>query len=150
MYQLVRKITVGFTLFALLSLAQPLTADGQVRFKGNAEGQITSFFPGSDGIAITTLAQGNATHLGLFTREEQIVLNPNTGTVTGGIVFTAANGDQLTGSVAGGFISQTVVSGSYTFTGGTGRFENASGGATFILSTTDGIHFTIRFEGNLN
>ena len=150
MYQFTHKFTVGFVLITLLSLTQSFSASAQVPFKGRAEGQITSFFPGPDGIAITTSAQGNATHLGLFTREEHILLNPNIGTVTGTITFTAANGDQLSCTVAGGFISQTVVSGSYSVTGGTGRFENSTGSATFILSTADGMHFTVSFEGTLD
>jgi hypothetical protein len=35
------------------------------------------------------------------------------------------------------------------FTGGTGRFENASGEADFESVTSDGIHFLLTFEGTI-
>ncbi|MFN0130601.1 MAG: hypothetical protein ACKV19_28400, partial [Verrucomicrobiales bacterium] len=62
----------------------------------------------------------------------------------------AANGDQLFCSFEGGFISPTTAAGTYILCDGTGRFENATGGADFILSAPDGIHFTVEFEGTLS
>ena len=139
-------------LLATLTMAfapQRAWATGKVSFKGSAEGAVVSASPGPAGVLLTVLAEGEATHLGQFSREEVLLLDPSTGTVAGTIVFTAANGDQLTGTVAGQFTSPTAVAGTYTFTGGTGRFENAGGEAAFSLSTPDGTHFTVEFNGGL-
>jgi hypothetical protein len=125
-------------------------ASDSVPFKGGAEGAIVSATPDPAGLLVTVIAEGDATYLGRFSREEILLLNPGTGTIAGTIVFTAANGDQLSGVVAGQFTSPTTVAGTYTFTGGTGRFGNATGEADFSLDTADGIHFTVEFAGSLS
>ena len=125
-------------------------ATGKVPFKGSAEGAVVSAVPGPEGVLLTVLAEGQATHLGRFSREEMLLLDPTTGTIAGTVVFTAANGDQLTGVVAGQFTSPTTAAGTYTFTGGTGRFQNVVGVANFALSTPDGIQFTVEFDGTLS
>jgi hypothetical protein len=95
--------------------------------------------PSPDGVTITVHAVGCATQLGKFTREEVLLLDPVTLSFTGTIVFTAANGDQLRVIVAGAFTSPTTAAGTYTFNGGTGRFANAVGSATFSASTDGGL-----------
>ena len=66
------------------------------------------------------------------------------------VVFTAANGDQLFMDVIGLPTTTASISGTYTFTGGTGRFGNASGGADFVgVIAPDGIHITVAFEGTI-
>ena len=129
---------------------QRLGATDTVPFKGNAEGAIVSSTPVPEGVLLRTLARGHATQLGRFTREEMVVLNPSTGTITGTLVFTAANGDRLVGAVAAQFTSPTTVVGTITFTGGTGRFENATGDADALVSTADGVHFTVEFDGSVS
>ena len=121
----------------------------QVPFKGDARGTITGVLPGPGGITLSGVAVGHATHLGRFTREEQIVLDPLTGAFTGTIVFTAADRDQIHCTLAGQFTSLTDAAGTYTITGGTGRFEGAAGGADFVASLPDGVHFTAAFNGTL-
>jgi len=143
-------LTLLLAAVTLALAAHPAWADDQVPFQGRAEGAITSVSPDPAGVVLTVRAHGNATHLGQFSREEVVLFNPLTGTLTGVIVFTAANGDQLFCTVAGGFISPTAATGTYTFTGGTGRFANASGSADFIISTPDGIHFSVEFAGTLS
>ena len=133
-----------------LTAVYPAQAGDQVPFRGRAEGEIVSVSPDPAGVVFTVLAKGNATHLGQFSRREVVLFNPLTGTLTGNIVFTAANGDRLFGIVTGGFISPTTAKGTYTFTGGTGRLANASGRADFVLSTPDGIHFAVEFNGTLS
>ena len=128
----------------------PAQAGDQVPFRGRAEGAVASVSPAPAGVILTVRANGYATHLGQFSREEVVLFNPSTGTLTGNIVFTAANDDQLFGIVAGGFISPTTATGAYTFNGGTGRFANASGRANFVLSTPNGVHFRVEFEGTLS
>ena len=118
-------------------------------FKGKAEGTITGVLPGPGGITLSGVAEGQATHLGRFTREEQILLDPVTNAFVGTIVFTAANGDRLLCTLTGRFTSLTEATGRYTFTGGTGRFETASGGADFVAILPDGVHYTAEFHGTL-
>ena len=130
--------------------AHSARAGDQVPFKGRAEGAVVSMAPDPAGVVLTALAGGNATHLGRFSREETLLLNPMTGILAGAITFTAANGDQLRCTFAGGFISPTTATGTYTFTGGTGRFENATGSAAFVASTPDGVHLSAEFEGTLS
>jgi len=130
--------------------ALPAQAGSQVPFQGSASGAIVSASPDPAGVVLTVQAVGRASILGEFSREEVVLFNPLAGTLTGAIVFTADNGDQLVGLVAGGFTSPTSAAGTYTFTGGTGRFVNASGQADFVLSTSDGIHFTVEFAGTLS
>jgi hypothetical protein len=82
---------------------------------------------------------GIATHIGKYTIVNSHCVDPSTGALTGGtFVKTAANGDQLFGTYVG---TATVVqppspvgifsvSGTITFTGGTGRFARATGSTT--------------------
>jgi hypothetical protein len=145
-----KMFTLLLTAVALAFTAHSTWAGDQVPFQGTAEGAIASASPDPGGVVLTVLAEGNATQLGRFSREETILLNPATGSVTGLIVFTAANGDQLFSGVVGGFISPNTATGTYTFIGGTGRFANATGGAEFIISTPDGVHFSVEFNGTLS
>ena len=143
------KLALGFSLCAVLGM-QPVDAASTLPFAGTANGAVTSFVPGPGGIAITVSAQGNATQLGLLTREEHLLLDPVTMTFSGTIEFTAANGDRLSGVLEGGFVSPTSASGTYFFDGGTGRFANTTGSAEFVLNTPDGVNFRARFEGSLD
>jgi len=145
-----KMLTLLLMAVALAFPAHSIGAKKQVPFRGTAEGATVRVSPDPGGVGLAVLAHGNATHLGRFSREETILFNPATGTLTGLIAFTAANGDQLFGTVEGGFVSATVATGTYTFTGGTGRFQNASGEADFSLSTSDGVHFAVEFDGSLS
>ena len=148
MKQFFGKIMLGFALAALLSTTSTIAAAaGVVPFKGRANGEITAVLPGPTGVAMTAVAEGNATHLGNFTREEHLLLNPDTGAFTGDVVFTAADGSQLTAAITGSFTSATTALGTYIFTGGTGRFDGTTGSASFSAAMTDPIHFTVEFDG---
>ena len=143
-----RSCVWSFAFLALLTgawSASPLRADGDRPFRGSAAGIVTGVVP-PNGLVIE--ATGTATHLGRFTREELLFLGPD-GSLAGEIVFTAANGDQLWVDVAGGFISPTTAVGTYTVTGGTGRFRGATGGAAFEAFTPDGVHVQVTFEGTI-
>jgi len=115
--------------------------------KGRGTGEIISAKPGADGVAISAKGSGVASHLGRFEREEQLLLNPQTGQFTGTVVLTAADGEQLSCTLEGGFTSPTTAEGTYTFTGGTGRFENVSGNAYFSVSQSDPVNFSFEFAG---
>ena len=55
----------------------------------------------------------------------------NDGTATGYGIITAATGDELHISFSVHFVGPGWVVGTYQFTGGTGRFENADGNGEF-------------------
>src|ERR1041385_6364402 len=87
-------------------------ATDTVPFKGNAEGAIVAAAPQTAGLQVRARAEGYATQLGRFSREEEVLLGAN-GTVTGAFIITAANGDQLRGEVAGQFTSPSTMGGTY-------------------------------------
>src|SRR5439155_26000507 len=110
------------------------------------EGMITGFTPSGAAVIEST---GKASHLGKFTRTESVVFGAG-GAISGTLVFTAANGDQLSADFSGGFVSPTTAEGTYTFTGGTGRFSDATGTARFTATTPDGVHVAVSFEGSIS
>ena len=144
------RTILAFALISSMSMALVQTASASVPFKGRGNGEITGVQPGPTGVAMSGVASGQATHLGEYTRAENILLNPADGTFTGNVTFTAANGDQLTADISGAFTSAATASGNYTFTGGTGRFADATGTAVFSVVLTDASHFTVAFNGSMN
>src|SRR5688572_23001161 len=104
--------------------------------------------------------EGNAPHLGRFTLTVAEVVNMATAAGTGTFNLTAANGDQLFATTAGGedqFIPPNVshVTLLATIVGGTGRFASATG--TFTLERTGIINFAAgtstsvgSFDGHIN
>ena len=133
---------------AVFPILGPAVVQQEVPFKGNANAIVTSVVPAEDGLHMTLTATGQATHLGRYTREESIVIHPD-GSIEGSVVFVAANGDRLFADFNGGFISPTTIAGTYHFTGGTGRFEDATGSADFSGVTTDFVHAAITFSGSI-
>ena len=88
--------------------------------------------------------EGNATHLGRFTLTTAEVVNLATATGTGTFNLTAANGDRLFATTAGGEDQFTPPNVSHvtlvaTIVGGTGRFASSTG--TFIIERTGTINF---------
>jgi hypothetical protein len=80
-----------------------------------------------------TVGYGKATHLGKMKIETWDCVNFATGVIADGVVkFTAANGDELHGT----FFGEASPNGEFTiwseYTGGTGRFEHATGEATEV------------------
>jgi hypothetical protein len=143
------RVICGIIAFALLSTIGQAAAK-EVPMKGSGSGMITAAVPGPNGVEISAVGDGEATHLGKFTREESILLNPATGEATGSIVFTAADGSLLYCDFAGAFTGANTIAGTYTFTGGTGRFEDASGTAYFIVTQSDQLHFAFDFAGTID
>ena len=83
---------------------------------------------------------GNATHLGLFTNTGKVSFTPDATNPTilhpsGGGVFTAANGDKLNFVIVTGALDLTtgIGTGDFDFTGGTGRFANATGRTSGVI-----------------
>ena len=147
----IHRVAQAVVAFTVLGLGHPATAAPPVPFQGRADLVVT----GAEDLPpasrrLTASATGQATHLGRFTRTETLIVNLSDGTFTGTLEFTAANGDQLNADVEGHFTSPTGESaeGTYLFTGGTGRFQNASGGAAFEV-TPDGMNFDVTFNGTI-
>ena len=83
---------------------------------------------------------GNATHLGMFTNTGKVMFvpdasNPNIVHPNGGGVFTAADGDKLNFVIISGALDLTtgIGTGDFEFTGGTGRFANATGRTSGVV-----------------
>jgi len=146
-----RQVALAVAALTILGLGLHASAAASVPFQGRADLVIT----GAEDLTptsrrLTASATGQATHLGRFTRTETIVVNLANGTFTGTLVFTAANGDRLSADIAGSFTSPAgdSAAGTYMFTGGTGRFQNASGRAEFEV-TADGTGFDVTFKGTI-
>jgi hypothetical protein len=145
-----RRLALAAALLTVLGIGLTATAAQPVPFQGRADVSITSVVDTLPIRVLTASATGEATHLGRFTRTETLTINLLTGTFTGSLTFTAANGDQLKADIAGHFTSPTGDSaeGTYAFTGGTGRFQNAQGNAAFVAAS-NGMSFDVTFSGTI-
>jgi len=137
MFRFVPRIAAALILVVAGALAPAAAKD--VPFKGVFSGQAISAVPTDEAnvLLITTVGQGNATHLGEFKMVSPHLSDLRTLEVQGTQNFTAANGDTLTASftgqfspIAGGFLAASI---ECTITGGTGRFAGAGGGYTFDI-----------------
>jgi hypothetical protein len=139
---------VAFSLVGFFSPAQILAAGNtpDLPFRGSEDGTLIALLPPNELVVDST---GTATYLGRFTSEEHLFLNPD-GTFAGDKVFIAADGDELHLDFQGAFTSPTTVEGVFTFTGGTGRFQDASGTASFQAVTPDGVNLSLAFLGSLH
>jgi hypothetical protein len=83
---------------------------------------------------------GNGTHLGLFTSSGRIFFTPDPNNpllldTSGEAVLTAADGDKLRIVVENGTqdVTTGIGTGNFRFTGGTGRFANATGLTSYVV-----------------
>jgi len=146
----VRLLASSLFLAAVVTGAAFAVAGRQVTFAGSATGSVVGVTPVGSGLQLTINASGTANQLGHFDRVEQLLLDPATGAVSGTIVFTAANEDELHVTLAGGFVSPTTAIDTYTVTGGTGRFAGATGGADFEAVSPDGVQVSVSFAGTVS
>ena len=126
------KVGLVLTALTLLVLARPAMAGDQIPYQAEEVGAITkgSFqFPFSHQ---STVAEGEATYIGHYTLTGNFVVDVRFGTATGVFTLIAANGDMLFLDMAGHAVptdlTRTVAN--FTVTGGTGRFEGATGSFT--------------------
>ena len=146
-----RQVVVAAASLTILGFSLRATAAVPVPFQGRADLVITGVEDTPPGTrTLTATATGQATHLGRYNRTETVVVNLANGTFTGSLVFTAANGDRLSANITGNFTSPTgdAAVGTYVFTGGSGRFQNATGQAAFE-ATADGMGFKVVFKGTI-
>jgi hypothetical protein len=100
-----------------------------VPFRGHSSGTGTAV--GFDPVAGIVYSHGEsvgeATHVGRFTAISDAIIDVTNGFAMGTWTITAANGDQLFLDMTGYGIDDLHGAGQFTITGGTGRFEGASG-----------------------
>ncbi len=135
--------------FCLLVLSMVVTfpiGAKSVPFKGSRSGVTVSADPTNfPVVAVVSDGTGQLTHLGRYFMTSPHTSNVFTGETIGDQIFTAANGDALTAFCEGFPVMQpngdVVGSLDCEITGGTGRFEGASGEYVFFLHAsprTDG------------
>ncbi len=130
------RINLAFTMGLLITSAALLASGADLPFHGTMLGNESSTLSPPH-ISAEGSGKGTATHLGQF----QVTWESASDNLVGhaSYEFTAANGDKLTARTEGdgqADISQypmVIVSETDTITGGTGRFQGASG--TFTLTT---------------
>ena len=118
-------------------LTAPIGAKS-VPFKGSWTGVTVSADPTNfPVVAVVSDGTGELTHLGRYFMTSPHTSNVITGETIGDQIFTAANGDTLTAFCEGFPVMQedgSVVGPlDCTITGGTGRFEGATGEYVFFL-----------------
>jgi hypothetical protein len=129
-------VVIAVAAVSLASIAAGAVA-AETPFKGTVDADET-VMPSPPTASLTRDGAGTATYLGSYTEHIVMTINLPTLSSTGAAIFTAANGDTLTATVAGqatrtGPTTLSIVE-VYTVTGGTGRFADATG--TFTLNST--------------
>lgn len=110
-------------------------------FSGHGSGVLVPIFDGNGNvIAGDVTGSGNATHLGSYTNDGRVIFTPDPNNPTivhpsGAGSFTAANGDKLTFVIQNATMDVTtgLATGEFSFTGGTGRFVNATGVTAVVV-----------------
>jgi hypothetical protein len=128
------------------ALTPQAQSGAQLPFRGSYH-QTETFEPQSPTtVLITFKSEGTATHLGRYTTAGSHLVDLTTGTAGGPGIMVAANGDQLFSTGSGqatptGVPGELSIADTSTITGGTGRFEGATGSfsGVRVLNTATGI-----------
>jgi len=137
-----RSLTMKFLVLTFVLLVGSLAVTANERpFSLNGTGIAVPIVDGNGNvIGAEPTGSGNATHLGKFTNTGKVSFtpdasNPNILHPSGGGVFTAANGDKLNFVIISGALDLTtgIGTGDFEFTGGTGRFANATGRTSGVI-----------------
>jgi hypothetical protein len=127
---LIAAILVFSANFAL-SNARARKEDNMVPFKANAKAYAVVVSPPPI-LEIYITGNGHATHMGNIRIWQHHFVNVLSMTFYDGVfVWTAANGDTISGGYYGSMVPTSTgfeIHGYFTIDGGTGRFENAEGG----------------------
>src|SRR5262245_6477018 len=142
---------------AMISATTPASARDQVPFRGTVSGSVTSITPLDECHQLAAAVNGGiATHMGRFTGTAEFVLDVCDLTYVGSYVWTAANGDTISGPFSGS-LTPTDVPGVFDnteiafITNGTGRFAGATG--TFNLDGQIDLNtgmFSLPWEGTIS
>lgn len=150
---------VGIATLAITAISAGAKADPKGNFQLRGVATWDSVFAGFTPQGATFEGTANAAHLGTITQSGDLFFSappdeegiaPGFGSVT----LIAANGDELDFDYVGELDGLTGVgTGTLIFTGGTGRFQNATGTGSFIavidLSVPAENHMVVTIEGNL-
>ncbi len=154
-----RRLSVlGLALLLTLATVSPAVAKNDRPFKGQATGTWDNIFNGLFNPPANFAGVGPVTHMGLTTQQGTAILGPPIAEGVfpgfGSVTITAANGDQLTLNYEGLLNAATGEGlGVVTFTGGTGRFANATGGGTYyaiIDLSLPNQPMTLSVDGRIN
>lgn len=152
--------TVGAT--ALLLRPSHAAAESLVPFHASVSETFTAAPCGVMSLCITAVGHGQAEHLGEISESATVVVDINPADLHNGCspetrttTLTAANGDVITLYGTGWTCSATSdAHDSYTITGGTGRFQGASGsGAEYNVHTFTGPGrgvATVTYDGTIS
>jgi hypothetical protein len=137
-----KKLVVSATIAPLLIIALAGTAlttqakagEKELPLKGTLQ-SVETYVVTPPFMSVTATGSGNATQLGQFTINYEVNVNLETLAGEGSAQIVAANGDMLYATIAGqatpaGAPDVFNVVEEFTITGGTGRFEHASGSFT--------------------
>jgi len=131
-----RSLFIKFLVLTFTLLIGSLAVTATERpFSLNGKGIAIPILDGNGNVVgAEPTGSGNATHLGMFTNTGHVSFTPDASNPTilhpsGGGVLTAANGDKLNFVIISGALDLTtgIGTGDFEFTGGTGRFANATG-----------------------
>lgn len=137
-----RSLFMKFLVLTLTLLVASLAVTATERpFSLNGTGIAVPIVDGNGNvIGAEPTGSGNATHLGTFTNTGKVSFtpdasNPNILHPSGGGVFTAADGDKLNFVIINGALDLTtgIGTGDFAFSGGTGRFANATGHTSGVI-----------------
>jgi opacity protein-like surface antigen len=136
---------------------QTMLFQARYNFTPNLQPHATCGDPAMGQLADIGSGTGLATHLGRFVGRNFSCVDLGTGQVTGlNFTFTNRFGESITGTyeARATFLSETLVQlypGTFTITGGTGRFAGATGGGSFAgqvdLATGQGV---LLFDGRIS
>src|SRR5215475_1894419 len=133
MKSILHYVAASLLAAAMISATTSASATDQVPFRGVVSGSVISITPLDECHQLAEAVNGgNATQLGLFSGTAEFVLDVCNLTYVGSYVFTAANGDSISGPFSGS-LTPTSVPGVFDntetapITGGTGRFAGATG-----------------------
>lgn len=122
--------------------------------KSTGSGTI-SYIPGGCGdgtLKFKSVGTGNSTALGLQQQVTEFCMNASGQPISAiGGVGTAANGDKLYYALVGAGIDEATgfMFQEYVFTGGTGRFAEASGNMTLLYTVNTPTNYEYKGEGSI-
>jgi hypothetical protein len=147
---------IALAVSAIVSAPSVAIAE-QLPFMANLTGNAFPDFRQYPRVPNHEIGEGEATHLGhfLWEDEELAIFGMDGATIHGSFTMTAANGDKLYGTfdTVASFDEDRnlLIEGDYTFAGGTGRFEFATGEGKLFAIGYFVPDFPVEgtFEGNI-
>jgi hypothetical protein len=157
MFRRLSLVTFALLVWSVAAPA-PSMAGGSRPFKGRVTAQWDNIFNALSAPPAHFEGGGPVTHMGNTTQAGTLMLVPKDARFfygQGSVTITAANGDTVSFDYFGLLDSMTGEGpGTFTFTGGTGRFAGATGGGTFSalidLSLPADQPMTVTLDGQIS